>query len=114
MARLDRNSKIHRETLIGKKYNRLKAVRYAGKNARLDAYWEFECDCGASVVVCGKNVRSGSTKSCGCLNREMAKETIPLESRKRTCWSKVRKRKKGCWEWTGRLSPQGYGVFSYN
>ena len=36
------------------------------------AYWRCLCDCGEYTVVAGGNLRSGRTKSCGCLKSESA------------------------------------------
>jgi hypothetical protein len=33
-------------------------------------FWRVRCECGAELVVLGRNLRSGNSKSCGCLNRE--------------------------------------------
>lgn len=35
-----------------------------------------ECDCGNKVIVSANGLRSGHTKSCGCLRREMGKESL--------------------------------------
>lgn len=43
------------------------ASRLPSKNGR--AVWSCECDCGGSVSVLGKDLRSGNTQSCGCLLR---------------------------------------------
>jgi hypothetical protein len=32
------------------------------------------CDCGQLAVVCSSNLRSGNTRSCGCLSRKLAAE----------------------------------------
>jgi hypothetical protein len=34
------------------------------------AVWLCKCDCGNFVEVCGIDLRSGHTKSCGCIHRE--------------------------------------------
>jgi hypothetical protein len=36
--------------------------------------WLCKCDCGKSCVVRAATLRSGSTRSCGCLQRERASE----------------------------------------
>jgi len=52
--------------LTGEKYNMLTVISFAYiKNF---AFWNCICDCGKEVVVAGKNIPSGHTKSCGCLN----------------------------------------------
>lgn len=36
----------------------------------ISAMWECICDCGNTHIVASKNLKSGMTKSCGCLRRE--------------------------------------------
>ena len=57
--------------LIGDKYGRLTVVAL-DRVQNKKAYWKCVCDCGLSVVASGNNLRSGNTKSCGCLRRETA------------------------------------------
>lgn len=33
--------------------------------------WLCECDCGSEVVVDGRNLKSGATRSCGCLSLDV-------------------------------------------
>jgi hypothetical protein len=49
----------------GEKHNRLTAIRFAG-----DKRWEWQCDCGTVKAIKASEVRSGNTKSCGCIKRE--------------------------------------------
>lgn len=35
-------------------------------------YWMCSCDCGNTKLVRGASLRNGTTKSCGCLQREIA------------------------------------------
>jgi hypothetical protein len=42
------------------------------------ARWNCLCDCGKTTIVYGHALRS-TTKSCGCLNTSMRKNTHPLE-----------------------------------
>lgn len=35
-------------------------------------YWKCQCECGNIRSVLGQNLRNGSSKSCGCYNREQA------------------------------------------
>ena len=32
--------------------------------------WRCRCDCGRETVVIGRNLKSGMTRSCGCLKKE--------------------------------------------
>lgn len=59
--------------LTGSKFNRLRVVGFGGnKGGR--CFWECVCDCGKTVKIRGDALKSGSTKSCGCLSAEKAKE----------------------------------------
>lgn len=56
--------------LVGEKYGRLTVVSF-DRIERHKTYWKCVCDCGLTVVVPGNNLRTGNTKSCGCMHREM-------------------------------------------
>ena len=55
--------------MAGQKYGRLTVVALDRVENRR-AYWKCMCDCGLTVVAAAGNLRSGNTKSCGCLHRE--------------------------------------------
>lgn len=55
--------------ITGQKYGRLTAIRRIGKIFR-DSLWEFECECGNTHQVMLCKVRTGHTRSCGCLKRD--------------------------------------------
>lgn len=57
------------QDLTGLKFNRLTVIREIGKINGL-RYWECLCDCGNTVKVQGAHLRTGHTKSCGCLSKE--------------------------------------------
>lgn len=61
--------------LTGKRFGRLQVLMRSGsKNG--SAMWLCRCDCGKTKVICGVELRSGETKSCGCLHREIASQTM--------------------------------------
>ena len=51
----------------GDKYNRLTAVKFSHIGKSYKQYWLFKCDCGKEKVIYVYKVKSGDTKSCGCL-----------------------------------------------
>src|ERR1039458_10069171 len=53
--------------LTGQTFGRLKALSFNGKK------WECVCDCGEKHSVAGNALRTGFTKSCGCLKKELDK-----------------------------------------
>lgn len=57
--------------LTNKKFGHLTVISRAGSDARGEALWECECDCGAHshIIVLGSNLRTGHTTSCGCERR---------------------------------------------
>lgn len=61
--------------LTGKKFNRLLVLSEAPKrNYDKGSFWKCLCDCGNVVEVKGYSLKSGHTKSCRCLQRELARE----------------------------------------
>lgn len=61
--------------LTGQRFGRLAVVRNAGKDKRGAYLWECLCDCGSTCVMRSDHLKRGEVQSCGCLNRERAKET---------------------------------------
>lgn len=64
---------------IGDHFSRLTVIKYAGvrrigtlRNAA--RAWECRCECGGNVTASTAQLRSGNTKSCGCLNRQRQHE----------------------------------------
>lgn len=39
------------------------------KSGKCERVFECSCDCGGSKITIGQNLRSGNTRSCGCLRR---------------------------------------------
>lgn len=61
------------EDLTGQTFGRLTAIHRTYKHVRGyrdNRYWFCECTCGGTVVVLNASLKSGGTKSCGCLQRE--------------------------------------------
>ena len=63
--------------LIGQKFGRLSVIKRSNKKGcRGRPMWECCCDCGSYVVVLGDGLRSGGSKSCGCLGRENCSKAL--------------------------------------
>ena len=52
-------------------FGRLRAIAIAGVSHSGRTLWKCLCDCGAEKIVRAADLRSGRTKSCGCLAREL-------------------------------------------
>lgn len=55
--------------IAGERFGRLVAVNQDDKRAR---YWVFRCDCGTVKSIRRWSVKTGESKSCGCLMRDAA------------------------------------------
>jgi hypothetical protein len=63
----------------GEKFGRLTALTFVESRGKSNnAYWRFRCDCGAEIVTAAANVKSGASKSCGCLRRELKQATLTV------------------------------------
>lgn len=97
--------------LTGQRFTRLLVLSRAENGKRGRARWLCQCDCGNQKVVTADNLRSGSIKSCKCLNRELARDRatkVPIALR---FWDSVATASADeCWPWQGELRSNGYGV----
>ena len=55
--------------LTGQTFNRLTVIRRV-ENKGKNTMWLCKCSCGNETIVSASNLKTGNTKSCGCLNRE--------------------------------------------
>lgn len=62
--------------MVGQKFGRLSIIKDAGKNKRGSALWLCKCDCGKELVAVGVQIRSGNTKSCGCLQQDEMRKFV--------------------------------------
>jgi hypothetical protein len=54
--------------MISLKFGRLTVIELA--YIKRSAYWKCQCECGNIVIVQSNSLRSGKTKSCGCLGHD--------------------------------------------
>lgn len=66
------------------------------KDGRKRIAWNCRCDCGNTKEVLGENLKSGYTKSCGCLQKEKAAMAQlkhgEADSRLYNVWSAIKRR----------------------
>lgn len=62
--------------LTGQRFGRLVAVRVVGQDNNGRARWLCHCDCGNNTEVASKELRRGTTVSCGCYSRENSGKRI--------------------------------------
>jgi len=53
--------------LVGQRFNRLQVISKNIDKSKGGSRWNCLCDCGQITVVQTGNLKSGNTKSCGCM-----------------------------------------------
>lgn len=59
--------------LRGQTFTRLTVIERAPDHKNGSAKWRCQCSCGNEVIAVGQKLRNGRSKSCGCYNRDSAK-----------------------------------------
>ena len=62
------------QDLTGMKFDRLTVLYRAQNNKYNKIMWHCICDCGKEVDINAASLKSGRTRSCGCLQHEKSKE----------------------------------------
>lgn len=65
--------------LVGQIFGRLTVIERAENANDGHARWLCECECGKTTIVNSNVLKKGHTKSCGCLNREVAAQKAKLQ-----------------------------------
>ena len=82
--------------LSGQRFERWLVISEAGADKFRNILWLCRCNCGNERIVAGSSLRSGHTKSCGCLAREVAREMLTTHGVSRTveysAWNDARYR----------------------
>jgi hypothetical protein len=62
------------ENLTGQRFGRLVVVEECGISNKRNQVWKCRCDCGNEIKTEAYRLKNGTTKSCGCLQKDKAKE----------------------------------------
>ena len=65
-----------KKDMTGMVFGRLTVVKDSGRRRRGYVLWDCECSCGKVVTVSVGDLRSGNTRSCGCLHDEVSRINI--------------------------------------
>ena len=57
--------------MIGQRFGRWAVLARAGSRYGRQPTWLCRCDCGTERIVLGASLRSGNSRSCRCLSREL-------------------------------------------
>jgi hypothetical protein len=58
------------KNILGQRFGRLVALVSTDQRRHGSVVWQCRCDCGKPTLVPTFNLKTGNTKSCGCLQRE--------------------------------------------
>lgn len=65
--------------LTNEQFGRLKVMyRVQHPTIKKGVFWLCKCDCGNYMITYSQNLKTGKTKSCGCLNQELASQRMKL------------------------------------
>ena len=88
-----------RKDLTGQKFGRLEVIGIAETRHYSHGnqyYWRCRCKCGNICTVSGEHLKSGHTKSCGCLNTETRSRTHAThkmtDSKVYAIWTNIKQR----------------------
>jgi hypothetical protein len=78
--------------MTGRKIGRLTVLGRGRNDKDPEAVWRCRCDCGNTTVVRGKCLRTGHTRSCGCLWREAITTHGDTDSAESITWVGIHQR----------------------
>lgn len=76
--------------IVGFKFNKLTVTSFSHIDKR--AYWNCICECGNEKIVRGAHLKSGYTKSCGCLMKNINIKHGLYNTPENKCWRGIKER----------------------
>lgn len=84
------------QDITGLKFGRLLAIRRSSPLGVKNTKWECLCNCGKTTIVSPSKLKSGHTRSCGCLSIETVIKRVTTHgdtgSTTYSCWSAMLRR----------------------
>src|ERR1035441_1716753 len=71
-----------RKDLTGRVFGHLTVTSFAFSR-RSNAYWNCQCDCGATAIIAATSLTTGATRSCGCMHWKVPPEVMRAAGLKR-------------------------------
>ncbi len=62
---------MQRLSLLGRQFERLSVIAFAGTSRHGHSLWLCKCECGNEITVAGIHLTRHHTRSCGCLKLEL-------------------------------------------
>ena len=85
-----------RNDLKGMVFGRLTVIKEGGRTRDRHILWKCQCECGSIVNVSSRDLVTGHTKSCGCLQKDTIKDIRykhgDRDNRLYSVWKSMKKR----------------------
>lgn len=72
--------KVYAEDLAGRQFGRVTVLEKVGRSSGRISIYRCRCECGMEFDAYASNLKSGRTRSCGCLRREQNVARITITS----------------------------------
>ena len=79
------------KNIVGKRFGRLVVIGRNASDNHGNPFWFCLCDCGVISTKRGGALNGGSTRSCGCLQRELAAKNHPINIKHGKCKTRAYK-----------------------
>ena len=89
----ERTSERRLKIQCGMRFSRWTVLRRGPNASNRQPQWYVRCDCGQERLVHGGNLRSGVSRSCGCLKRELSSKKLLIDETGKTFgrWTVLRR-----------------------
>ena len=88
-----------RKDLSGFVFGRWSVLSFSEMRGKGTSYWECVCECGTRRTVSGKTLKSGESKSCGCLHKDIVTKDLAGQRFGRLVSRRIVKRLRGGCVW---------------
>lgn len=78
--------------ITGQRFGRLLVIGISKRRLTGKTMWSCKCDCGVRVVVRVASLRTGHSRSCGCLARELASSHGLSRTKEHVAWAAMKGR----------------------
>ena len=75
--------------ITGQKFGRLTVIKRVESSRTRSSRWLCQCECGKNKVFVGANLKSGHTKSCGCI---LAIHNEAMKTKEYGTWCSMKRR----------------------
>ena len=111
---------VRPSALVGQRFGRLVVVSRAENDKFGQSRWVARCDCGGECTPTGTKLKSGHTRSCGCLGRDVTRARATThgqgsrnnKARAYVAWKEMKRRVKRDPHYAGKhIDPEWFASY---